>query len=194
MRGDYHGGVGRVICHYRVYYEVARCRVHAAYRLVQQIELGPAGHGEHQLYLFLRTLAHLLEPGLGTDVQAGQQLSGALLVEVGVEVRVEIQKLLCVHPHRQGHAVGQIADQLLCLDAGRPAADFNLAAAGLQEPAGYLYERGLAGAVRTQQAEYTSAPNLQADAVERLRAAVALPQLTALKVGHFRSPPLLASP
>ena len=73
---------------------------------------------------------------------------------LGVEVRVEIQKLLRVHPHRQGHAVGQIADQLLCLDAGRPAADFNLAAAGLQEPAGYLYERGLAGAVRAQQAEY----------------------------------------
>ena len=58
-----------------------------SYRLVQQIELGPAGHGEHQLYLFLRTLAHLLEPGLGTDVQAGQQLSGALLIEVEMCIR-----------------------------------------------------------------------------------------------------------
>lgn len=85
VRGDDDGGLGVVVADNGVENEIARRRVDAADRLVEQVELRLAAHDEDELHLFARALRHLLDLLLGLDAEPLHHLHGRVAVKIIVK-------------------------------------------------------------------------------------------------------------
>ena len=102
--------------------------------------------------------------------------SSRAAVAVG-EPLVEGQQLSRAVPAREAEQLGEVAEAAACAGGtGRVALYAGRAAAGPDEAAGDLDERGLAGTVRAEQADELSLLNLEVDALEGFDAAVPLLQ------------------
>ena len=83
MSGDDDGGIGVVAADDGGQDVIAGRGIHAADGLIQNVELGAAGHDQHQLYLLL--------VALGKGAELGVHVNG----EVGLYLLCSLTELLC---------------------------------------------------------------------------------------------------
>ena len=87
MGGDEQEGLGIEVGQDAVENDLAGGRVHPGNRLVQEIDLGTAGHGQRDPQLLPHALAHLLERAVLRQLEVTDQLTCLVLIEVGEEPR-----------------------------------------------------------------------------------------------------------
>ena len=89
---------------------VAGGGVHAAQRLIQQVEPGGTAHRQAELHFFsLCALAHGTNFVPPADMQVGQHGVCLDFVKIGEEIRVQAYGIVGGELRRQGHTVRQIA-------------------------------------------------------------------------------------
>ena len=172
--GDDDGGVLVVVADDGAENVVAGGGVHAADRLIEQIQLRRAGHDEDQLELFARALGERFDALGDVEAEALDHLLRRVAAEVGVEVGIVVDGLRDGHPVGQGVAVGEIGDDGLRLRRGGFAVDQNFAARGGEQTVGELDEGRFAAAVWAEQTDDAARLDGKLHALEGGFAAVAL--------------------
>ena len=194
MGGDDDARVLAVVADDGVEDVVARGGVHTADGLVEQVELGFAAHDQDELHLFFHALGHLADPLLLRKAEAREHVRRLLPVKIGIEIAVEVHELLCAHPLGQAGPVGQIAHERLALLPRLKAADRDLPRRRREQAVYELDERGLAAAVRSQQAHHAARHDAEIHPVERRLYAEVFCQVPALKTTVHCRPPLRCPP
>ena len=113
MRTDQDGRFFVIVGDDRIQDIISGSRVHTRDRLIQKIQFRMPGHRQDELDFFFRALGHFLHRHLHIDIQCFQHLHGTAAIEIGIEIFIEIQKIIAIHPIRQIVPIRQIRDQRL---------------------------------------------------------------------------------
>ena len=168
MRRDEHRTVFVIIRQDRAQNKLARRRIDARDRLIEQIEPRAARHDEHELHLFARALRERFDPAARFQTEHAAHFLRLGAVKVGIEVREHIDHIADTHPVGEISPVGQIARDRLRLYAGQETRNARLTRRRLKKAVEDLNKRRLARAVRAEQTDDLAGCKAQINAAQRL--------------------------
>ena len=171
-------------------------RVEAGERLVEHAQLGVAQERGGELHLLAHTLAqalHVLIRGFSqtnTLEPAQRSRSGVAAAEALelAEVDHHVDDLLL---GVETTLLGQIGEAIQVLSFERLAEELDATGVGAHDVHDHADRRGLAGAVRAEQAEDLAWSNLERNGGERYFFAVAFPDVFQEEHAHGRQPPIM---
>lgn len=181
MRGDENGRIAVVVGDDGPEDEIARRRIDAADRLIEQVERRPARHDEHELDLLLRALRQGPHRRSRGNRKTHQHILGKPTIEVGIEIGEERKRIAHFRRRAEIRPLRQVGNPRLRGRPGFLAENVGGARRRLQKPCDELDERGFAAAVRPEQSDHAPAGNRERHRVEGDRASIALGQHSAIE-------------
>ena len=192
MGGNHHRRLGIVVADDGGEDVVPGGGIHAADGLIQQIQLCRPAHGHDELHLLPGALAHLLDLLFGLDIQVLEHLLRRVPAKIGIEILIEVQKLVGSHPGGDRGPLRQVADQRMALLPRCYTTNKNLPTGRSQQAVSQLDESGLAASVGSQQSHDAARLDGKVHAVQRRHMPIIFCQCFTFQNRHPRFPPHLS--